>query len=197
MLVLAAAERPLRCMLTREDKERIVAELADVFRRSKDLLVVGYQGVDTRGMQKLRAGVRGSGGALRVVRKTLLRRALADAGVKLPEEEVFEGQVAIAYDFKDPVAVAKAFQEFRKGLVADVGEGGEVHFAIRGGVLEERALNAEDVSALARIPAKPELLSGLVGSIAAPLRGLLSVLSGTQRKFIRVLQSKVEKARSA
>ena len=174
-------------MLTRQQKEDIISELTSAFRGQGALLFLDYQGVSARKMVELRQSVRDAGGTLRVIRKTLLKRAMA--GAELPElaEETFEGQTGVVYGFTDPVAVAKVLANFRKALIQEKGD--EVVFAIRGAILDGKALAPSEASALATIPSRDELLARAVGSIISPIRGLLGVLSGPQRKLVYALNA--------
>lgn len=178
-------------MLNRQQKEIIVREVAEALQKDKNALFVDYQGVDTQGMLSLRGRLRKHQGTLRVVRKTLLRRALSSIGIDEPSRDVIEGQLAVASGFTDPVSAAKELKAFRKELESKAGK--EVAFAIRGGLLDGRYLTAQEAATLAVIPTRQELLAQLAGSLAAPMSGLLSVLSGPARNLLYALKAKAEK----
>lgn len=178
------------CMLTRQQKEKMVSEFHDALEPAKTALFVDYQGVHTKGMRTLRTKLREHGGVLKVVRKTLFKRALADVGIPDVPPEVLEGQVGIVYGFSDPVGAAKALHSFQKEMQTNVA--GEVAFAIRGGLLSGAVLSAKEAQALALLPSRYELLSKLVGSLASPMQGLVSVFSGPQRGLLYVLDAKIK-----
>lgn len=180
-----------RSMLTRQQKEQIVGELVEAVSSENGFLLVDYRDVDTPAMQDLRQRLRDAGATLRIMRKTLLKRALAQAKVPLAGKALLEGQIALAYGFTDPVAVAKAFASFRKDL--ETAKGPEVGFTMRAGWIDAQLLDQGQLVALARLPSRPELLARLVGSLGAPLSGLVGVLSGPERGFLQVLRAKAEK----
>ena len=172
-------------MLNRKQKEEIVSALSGALQAEKTALLFDYKGVSTKNFEKLRNEIRKQGGAIQVVRKTLFRRALAAAGIAELPEAMLSGQIAVVYGFPDVVGAAKSLALFRKEL--EVAGGTEIAFTIRGGYLGERMLEAGDVRALAALPGRQELLAQVVGTIAAPLRGLVSILSGPQRAFTQII----------
>jgi len=182
-------------MLTRQQKEEIVSDLTQAFEAQGAVLMLDYQGVDASAMVDLRHRVSEAGGKLRVVKKTLLKRALKAANLPVPDEDVFLGQTGLVYGFDDPVAAAKAIVSFRKELVKIAGDPSKVTFGVRGGILDGNVLLAVDANALAAIPSRDELLQKAVGSIAAPLRNLVGILTGPQRSFVYALNA-IAKAKS-
>lgn len=176
-------------MLTRKDKEKIVSDLTKAFEAQGAVLMLDYQGVDADGMVNLRQKIREAGGKMKVVKKTLLKRAFAAANLPEPDQDVLSGQTGLVYGFDDPVAAAKAVVSFRRELVEEVGDPEKVTFAVRGGILDGNVLPAADANALATIPSREELLAKAVGSIASPLRGLVGVLQGPQRALVYALHA--------
>lgn len=175
-------------MLTREAKSTIVRELADAFRGDPALLLVDYRSVASQSMRTLRERLSAHGGVLRVVKKTLLRRALADAGLAEPAFSVWEGQTAVVYGFSDAAAAAKILRIFRKELEASRGE---TAFSLRGGILGPRLLDFSDVETLALLPPRQQLLARFAGVLASPLSGLAFVLASPVSGFVQVLRAKI------
>ena len=179
-------------MITKKQKEEMIRDAAAALRERPSALFVDYRGVDTAGLRKLRMRLREAGGTLRGLRKTLFRRALADAGVaEAPAAELFEGQLGVVSGFTDPVGAAKAIAGFRKEL--ETAKGPDIGFTVRGGLLDGRLLSAAEAERLATIPTRMELFAQLVGSLASPLQGLATVLSGPQRGLAQVLKARAEK----
>jgi large subunit ribosomal protein L10 len=173
-------------MLTKKEKEKIIAEMASSAKDAQAMFFVDYRGVNVALMEKLRKKLREAGGTLRITRKTLLRRALRDAGIgEAIPSDLLEGQIGVVFGVSDPTAIAKVFRWFRRELEEAVGM--RAAFAVRGGFVESRYLAAKDVEALATIPSREELLAKLVGSLAAPLRGFVSVLLAPERAFVQLM----------
>ncbi|MBI4134268.1 MAG: 50S ribosomal protein L10 [Candidatus Terrybacteria bacterium] len=174
-------------MLTREAKTTIVRELAEALRGDPGLFFVDYRSVASQSMRTLRERLRAHGGVLQVVKKTLLRRALADAGLAEPALPVWEGQTAVVYGFSDAAAAAKILRTFRKELEVSRGE---TAFSLRGGILGPQLLGPNDLETLALLPARPELLAQFAGVLAAPLSALAFVLASPVSGFVQVLRAR-------
>jgi len=97
----------------------------------------------------------------------------------------FEGRVAVVFGYEDEVAPAKIVAEFQKEHEDKVG--------FIAGILENKLLNAEEVSALSKLPSKRELYAKIVGSINAPVSGFVNVLAGNIRGLVNVLKAVEEK----
>ena len=170
-------------MQTKEQKEVIIAELAEKLKNSKAVVFSDYKGLNVKDMTILRRDLQAEGVDLQVLKKTLMNRALKDAGIEMDAKKL-EGQVAIAVSSKDEVAAAKIIAKLAK-----VNE----NLKIVGGILGTKELSVEEVNALAKLPSKEELLSKLVGTLNAPASGLVRVLAGNMRGFVTALQAIADK----
>lgn len=105
--------------------------------------------------------------------------------------EIDFGPNGYVLSYGDAAAVAKAIRDFSK-------EKGNEALVIKGAILGgQQLLSKEQVFALADLPSKETLIAQVVGTIAAPLRGLVTVLSGPQRNFVTVLERIKEQKESA
>src|SRR5437660_7200058 len=153
--------------MKKEDKERVVAELAERLRTSETLIVADYRGLTMPQIDELRGKLLEHGARFAVVKNTLTRRAAEVAGADALLA-LLEGPTAIAFleADGDPVAVAKA--------LADTARTTRV-LAVRGGILEGSPLSPEDVENLAKLPPAEVLHAQLVGVLAAPLTTLVGL----------------------
>jgi large subunit ribosomal protein L10 len=167
-----------------------VAKLREMIGKTEAVFISEYRGLTVAQMTEVRAKVREAGGEMKVAKNTLMRLALQEEGLPVPEELTLGPNVyTLAYD--DPVAVAKALQEFSKVKTNKA-------FQTKGGILGNSILNPDQVQALADLPSREQLMAQVVGTIAAPLRGLVTVLSGPQRGLVTCLsQLKDKKAEEA
>ncbi|MEI9967031.1 MAG: 50S ribosomal protein L10 [Candidatus Moraniibacteriota bacterium] len=99
-------------MHTRQQKEKLVSEVTEKVKQSKALVFTDYQGVTVKQLSGIRTELRKSGSSFQVLKKTLLDRALKQAGIDLSTRP-FKGQIGIAFS-SDEVAAAKAFAGFLK-----------------------------------------------------------------------------------
>ena len=167
--------------MKREDKARVIEELAEKLRAGSAVLV-DYQGMDVGQSTRLRARSREAGVEFVVAKNTLTRRAAYEAGVE-DLSEYLVGPTALAFS-EDPVASAKLMAEFAD----QVGS-----FVLKGGLLEGgRVLDEAGVVALSRLPSREQLLAQVVGGISSPLTGLVNVLNNTVQGLVVTLNQIAE-----
>lgn len=167
--------------LKREDKARVIEDLAEKLRDSS-VVLVDYKGMNVAQSTRLRARSREAGVEFVVAKNTLAQRAANQAGVE-GLDEFLVGPTAIAFA-EDPVVGAKLMTEFSDEVET---------FEIKGGILDGgRVMGAEDVVALSKLPGREQLLAQLLGAIQAPLAGLVTVLSAPTRNLAVVLNQVAE-----
>src|SRR5213083_1761765 len=154
--------------MLRQDKERIVSELAERLKSSQNLLVADYRGLTMPEIDELRSKLLETGARFSVVKNTLTRLAAEQAGVK-ELLELIDGPTAIAFiDAEgDPAAAAK--------ILNDTARAHDV-LVIRGGLLEGDTVTDVEVKRLATLPPADVLRAQFAGAVAAPLRDLVNVL---------------------
>lgn len=171
----------------RKDKETFVEEVAGLLADAEVMYVSDYRGLTVAQISDLRGRLRPSGARLRVLKNTLTRRAAAQAG-RDELLELLNGPTAITFCGDDPVAPAKALVEFAKKNDA---------LDVRGGVLQGKPIGAADIKALATLPPRHALIGQVVGTMAAPLSGLVTVLGATIGGLARSLQQIAEQKAAA
>ena len=164
-------------------KEASIEELRERIKSAQSLFLTNYAGLTVGEITKLRGELRKDGNTYAVVKNTLFKRAAGEALAKLLEE-FLAGPTGIVFAGKDPVAPAKALKQF-----SDATKPVEVKAAYIDGQVVDKA----QVNVLASLPPRTELLAKLVGSLASPMRGLVTVLSGNQSGLVRVLDAIREK----
>jgi len=162
--------------LNLEEKKAIVAEVNAQVANAQAIIMAEYRGMEVGQMTQLRAKAREAGIYFRVIKNSLVRRAVADT----PYAELSEHMVGpLAYGISsDPVAAAKVLHEFSKD---------NEKFVIKLGAMGENVMSREDVSALAALPSREELLSKLLGTMQAPITKFVQTLNEVPTKFVRGL----------
>src|ERR671915_1755725 len=156
--------------MNRDQKEAVVADVATQIQESEAVFAVDYRGISVPQAAELRVKLNDAGARFRVVKNTLTLLAADKAGVD-PLKEVLDGPTAftfVAADGGDVALAAKALAQFRR-------ETDLLDF--KGGVMNGEALTAEQIGAIARLPAKEVLYGQLVGMIASPITGLVRGLN--------------------
>ena len=170
-----------------KDKVAVVEEATRLLAATEALYLSDYRGLKVSELTELRAKLRDGGATLRVLKYTLARRAAAEAG----SEQIvplLTGPTAVTFCGADPVAPAKALVEFMRT---------HPQLIVRGGLLQGDTVDADGVRALSALPPREVLLAQVVGTMAAPLTGLVTVLQGTISGFARALQQIVEQKTAA
>jgi large subunit ribosomal protein L10 len=163
---------------TRQAKEKVLSEVAAFLKKAKGLVFADYAGLTVKDMQELRRTLRSKGVSYEVVKKTILRRGLKEVGFDKVNVDNLKGMISVAVSESDEVEPAKQVMAFAKT---------HEKFQVLGGILETNFVDAAKVKELAKLPGKQELLGQLVGTIAAPISGLVNVLQGNLRGLVQVL----------
>jgi large subunit ribosomal protein L10 len=162
--------------LNLEQKQTVVAEVAKEVAGAQAIVLAENRGMAVAAMTQLRAKARASGVYFKVVKNTLVRRAVADT----PFASLADKMVGpLAYGIgADPVAVAKVLNDFAKG---------NEKFVIAGGAMPGQLMSAKEISALASLPSREELIARLLGTMQAPIVKLVRTMNEVPGKFVRTL----------
>jgi large subunit ribosomal protein L10 len=153
--------------MNRDQKAAVVEELAEQIRAADTIFAVDYRGISVSDAADLRTRLRDAETRFRVVKNSLTERATDKAGAD-GLKPMLEGPTALAFVSGDAALAAKALNDAARSL-------GTLGF--KGGLMDGALLTADDVRALARLPARDVLHAQLVGTIAAPLSGLVRTLN--------------------
>ncbi len=169
-------------LLTRAQKESQIEELRERFGRAASVIVADYRGLSVQQVNELRGKLREADGEAeyRVAKNTLLRRAAAGSPIE-PITSHLEGPTAIAMAFGEPVGLAKVLVEYAKDHEA---------FEIKGGVLDGKAVDREEIATLATLPSLLELRGRIVGLLQAPAQKILGVLQAPAGQLARVVEAR-------
>ena len=162
--------------LNLEEKKAVVAEVSEQVSKAQSIILAEYRGMEVGDMTKLRAQARNSGVYLRVLKNTLVRRAVdgtpfSDLSAQMIGPLVFGIST-------DPVAAAKVLNDFAKG---------NDKFVIKAGAMPNQVMDANGVKALASMPSREELLSKLLGTMQAPVAKFVRTLNEVPTSFVRGL----------
>ncbi len=162
--------------LNLEQKQAVVVEVAKQVAGAQAIVMAENRGLPVADLTRLRAKARASGVYFRVVKNTLVRRAVADT----PFASLAEKMVGpLAYCIgPHPVAVAKLLNDFAKG---------NEKFVIAGGAMPGLVMSAKEITALASLPSRAQLLATLIGTIQAPIVKLVRTLNEVPTKLVRAL----------
>ncbi|MET8678743.1 50S ribosomal protein L10 [Streptomyces sp. NPDC004647] len=170
--------------MARPDKAAAVAELTDKFRSSNAAVLTEYRGLTVAQLKQLRRSL-GENAQYAVVKNTLTKIAANEAGINTLDD-LFMGPTAVAFVTGDPVESAKGLRDFAKD---------NPNLIIKGGVLDGKALSADEFKKLADLESREVLLAKLAGGMKASMAKAAATFQAPLSKFVRTadaLRGKVE-----
>tara|TARA_E500000331_G_scaffold357814_1_gene421114 strand:+ start:2350 stop:2880 length:531 start_codon:yes stop_codon:yes gene_type:complete len=170
---------------SKEVKSAMLDQISDNLKTAESVVFAEYSGLDVLGMTLLRKESRSLGVDLRVLKNTLVKKAISGT----PFEDLIDQLSGpLIYGFSsDPVAPAKLLANFSKDNEAIV---------IKGGALPGTLLNADAIRSLASIPPKEELYGKLMGAMQYPISGFVRTLSEVPSSLVRTLSAVLEAKKS-
>lgn len=166
--------------ITKEKKEEVVAGLVSKLKEAKSVVFTDYRGLSVEELNEVRNELRKEGIEYKVIKNTLFTIAIKDAGLDIDLEATKGHPIAAAFGYQDEVAPAKVVNTY-----ASKNE----KLEIVGGILEGKEISPIMVKSLAKLPSREELYGKLVGTLAAPMSGMVNVLQGNIRGLVNVLSA--------
>ncbi|AKU13941.1 50S ribosomal protein L10 [Aromatoleum toluolicum] len=157
--------------LNLDDKKAVVAEVSARVANAQTIAVAEYRGIEVGDLTVLRAKAREAGVYLRVLKNTLVRRAIAETPFAGLSDQL-TGPLIYGIS-EDPVAAAKVLNDFAKG---------NDKLVLKAGSYAGNTLDKAGVQALASIPSREELLAKLLGVMQAPVTGFACTLAALAKK---------------
>jgi large subunit ribosomal protein L10 len=162
---------------TREQKSTLLEQLNDRLGRSESVVFISLSQVKVSDVEQLRDAFFKEGVQLQVAKNSLLKIALTENKLDVPSD-ILDQPIGLVYSYTDPVAGPKAVTPFLKDIEA---------LKILGGIADGAFITPAQVSAYAALPSREQLLGQLVGTLQAPISGLVNVLAGNIRGLVTVL----------
>jgi large subunit ribosomal protein L10 len=170
--------------MNREQKAAAIAEIVDQIKESDAVFAVDFRGISVPQAADVRTRLRDADASFRVVKNTLTERAADEAGAEALKP-LLEGPTALTFVRGDAALAAKAIATFNRETQL---------LTFKGGLLDGDTLDAEQIIAISRLPAREVLYGQLVGMVASPItglaRGLNALLSGVAIALNEVLGKK-------
>lgn len=164
--------------MARPEKLAKVDEILDKLRKTQGLILTDFRGLSVSDMRDLRNRLRKQQVEYKVLKNTLLRRAVDKADMP-GLLQYLDGPTAVAFEYDDAISPATTLSDF-----ARLHKG----FEIKAGVIEGEILDGAGVRRIATLPPREVLLSMLVGSLQAPMANLVGAMSGPARALAMTLR---------
>lgn len=169
------------CHMKRLEKEQAVEQLAQDLKEAKSVTVVDYQGLGVKDLQGLRGELAKVGGSFTVVKNTLLKIALKNAGTTTEDETFFDGPTAIITAKEDEIAPLQVLAKMIKERELP---------KLKFGVFDSNLVNTANLNVLSKLPGKTTLYSQLVGTLVGPAYGLVGTLNAGLQQLVYILDQR-------
>ncbi len=170
----------------KKQKQDMLAQYEEWLRNSQAVYLMSFDHMSMSEIDTLRAQVREAGGTARIVKNTLLQKALQSLDMEIHEDSVV-GTTLAGFAFEDAPALAKTFSEATKSET----------FVIKYGYLDGKIVDAEQIKALASLPPLPVMRAMLLSTILAPATKLVRTLAEPARSLAAVTKAYSEKGAAA
>ena len=166
----------------RTQKRVVVDEVRARIDATSTAVVTEYRGLTVAEISSLRRALRGVDAEYKVLKNTLVRRAVEGTSSESLTEFLI-GPTAIAWVRGDISAVAKVLRDFAKQTPSLV---------VKGGVLNGKSLHARELTALADLPSREVLLAQFAGLLASPMRQMAALLKAVPQNFAYGLSALID-----
>jgi large subunit ribosomal protein L10 len=174
-------------MNVKEKKQAVIDQLTEKLGGAKAVYLADFTGLNVKKVTELRSRLRKAGVEYLVVKNTLAERALA--GLDLPDiAQFFRGPTAVVIGREDPVEAAKVLSDFAKE--------NDNKPQVKAGIVENRTVSPEDITRLAKLPPREQLLAELAGAMQAPMAQMLFVLQAKLQEMVGLLEALKEQRAS-
>lgn len=164
-------------------KAKVIEKTKERYDKSVGVIFTEYRGLSVPALQDLRKSLKEKGGEMQVVKNTLFVRAIGDAAESLPEEYT-SGPTAIAFLYENEAECAKVLADF---------SGTNKNLVIKGGLIDGKVFDENQVEALSKLPPREVLIAQVVGAIAAPLSMLVGTIEALYATPIRTIGAVADK----
>jgi large subunit ribosomal protein L10 len=165
--------------ISRERKEKLVAEYIEMLQQAKGVIIAEYRGMTIKDVDELRARLREKNAGFAVTKNTLLKIALKEVGMAAPDD-LLVGPVALAVAYDDLAATVKTVLEYA---------GSSELFIAKGGVIGSTAVRGKDLKTISELPPIDVLRAQLLGTVSMPLAQFVGLLNEPSRQLVAVIKA--------
>lgn len=171
-------------MITKEQKKEKVAELVEKFKKANSYYFIDFTGMNVETTLQFRRELKKNEMELKVAKNSLITRALNEAGgLQGLKKDIF-GPTGIIFGYGDPVRPAKLISErYEK----------EQRPVFKGAILEGVVYEADQLKTLASLPSKTDIIASILGSLNAPISGIVGAINSIMRDIASVIEEVAKK----
>ncbi|MBN1678812.1 MAG: 50S ribosomal protein L10 [Anaerolineae bacterium] len=165
--------------INKERRQALVKSYIELLEKAKGVVVTEYRGMTMQNLDALRAKLREKNGQFTITKNTLLKIALDEVGMAVPDD-LLQGPVALAVAFDDLPAIVKTVLDFTKDNEVIV---------VKGGIIGGSTIKEKDLDALSKLPPLDVLRAQLVGMATMPMAEFISLLDEPGRQVVAVIKA--------
>ncbi|TFG54004.1 MAG: 50S ribosomal protein L10 [Gemmatimonadales bacterium] len=165
--------------MSKTERQAMVETLAEELERSPNLYLTDFTGMDVLRITEFRSRLRQAGVRYRVVKNTLMQRALADSQVSGLDEHL-AGPTGLVLAGDDPITAAKVLADFIKEHERP---------ALKIGLVDGQTMTPAEITHLASLPPRDVLLSQFAGALQAPMAQFAGIMNGLLYQFVGALEA--------
>ena len=173
--------------MNKSEKEQVITAIAEKVTRAKGLFLMDYTGITVDQATELRREFRKVNVDYKVVKNTLARKALEQV---TGYDTIFDrlvGPTGLAISYDDPAAPAKVIKKFREK---------NEKLQLKAAVLEGSVFDGNRLAELAALPSRGEMVASILGSLDAPISGIVGSIGAVMRDLVNVIDQ-IEKQKAA
>ncbi len=167
-------------------KAETIGSLTEMLQKNPLAILTEYRGMTVSEITNLRKQLRGKGSEYHVTKNTLLLRAANELGYQ-NLEEALAGPTAVAFIGDDLVGGVKQVLDYAR--TARVNAKGAKVFVVKHGILQGQLIKGDELEDLTKLPSKEEMVTKMLGSLNAPMYGLVQVLAASPRNLVNVVNA--------
>ncbi len=164
--------------MNRSEKEEIIGQVKELVAGASAIFLVDYAGVNVEDINKLRASFRKEGVTYKVVKNTFFKKAIASLGKYEKLNDNLVGMIGIAFADENYIAPAKIIKKYFDE---------KQKFVFKGCYIENEYFDASKLNVIASMPTKEEIIAGIIGSVAAPASGIVGSINAVMRDLVSVI----------
>lgn len=171
-------------MITREIKRKKVDELIQKLQQARTYYFIDFKGMNAESTLRFRRELKKNKMELKVTKNTLIRRAMGEVGNHTELFESFVGPTGIIFGYDDPIHPAKILKERFEKFQMPV---------FKGAIVEGVVYGADQLNTLASLPSKTEIVAGILGSLNAPISGIVEAINSVIRDLVFLVEEVAKK----
>lgn len=164
--------------MKRDEKQQLIEEIKGKVNNSVGLFVVDYRGINVEDITKLRKSFKAEGVEYKVYKNTFVKKALEGLNKYEKLNDLLEGMTGIVFAPENFVAAAKIIKKYYDE---------KQKLTFKGCYIDNTFYGAENLDTIASMPTKPEIIAGIIGSIANPATGIVGAINAVMRDLVSVI----------